>query len=242
VIGAVAVVVPARDEHELLPDCLDRLVDAADAVGAGIEPSDTGDGIAVTIAVAADRSSRSTLAVAEGYARRDPRIAVVPGRWDHAGQARRAGTAAATARLGVRSTPARTWLASTDADTSVPPSWLATQVRLAEEGWEAVAGIVRIAAADPVLQARFEASYPLPTDRPHPYVHGANLGVRLDAYLAVGGWPTTIATGEDQRLWDRLRGAGHRTLASTALRVTTSDRTEGRAPDGFAARLRELSA
>jgi glycosyltransferase involved in cell wall biosynthesis len=231
VIGGVAVVVPARDEQARLGRCLASIQRATDVL-----PRD----LRVVIVVAADSCADGTEAVAAAHATFDPRISVVSGTWGRAGAARRAGTAAALARLPT-ATVVALWLVSTDADSVVPPTWLHTHVTLAAAGWEAVAGVVRLGAdASPVLRARFRGTYHLPRDRPHRHVHGANLGVRADAYTAVGGWAAHLAVGEDQHLWDALRVVDHRVLATSDLWVTTSDRLQGRAPDGFAARLEEL--
>lgn len=64
--------------------------------------------------------------------------------------ARSAGAArAAGARYVLRWTgqldPADVWLATTDADTLVPPRWLRQQERYASQGWDAVAGTIRVA-------------------------------------------------------------------------------------------------
>lgn len=228
-IAGLAVVVPARDEAELLPACLDSLRRAADRVA---------DRVAVRIVVAADACTDATVPSVRRAAVDDPRLSVVVGRWHQAGRARRAGTARAVAQLGTAATT--TWLASTDADTQVPERWLVDHLAAAEAGWHALAGTVRLRTHDPHLAARFAAVYPLPEDRPHPHVHGANLGIRLDAYAAVGGWPVDGPTGEDQRLWDAVRRAGRPVWSSVALHVHTSDRRIARAPAGFAARLAEL--
>jgi len=75
----------------------------------------------------------------------------------------------------------------------------------------------------------------------HPHVHGANLGVRGDAYLALGGWPA-LPTGEDTELARRASSAGHLRIARTAaIPVVTSTRRAGRAPQGFSGYLRDLS-
>ena len=73
-------------------------------------------------------------------------------------------------------------------------------------------------------------------DGSHPHVHGANLGVRADAYLKAGGW-SHVETGEDHDLWSRLTEAGLRRLSSSAITVLTSGRRVGRAPNGFAEAL-----
>jgi glycosyltransferase involved in cell wall biosynthesis len=230
VIDAVAVVIPARDEQARLPGCLHSVAAAVAALPTDIE---------VVTVVAADSCTDTTVAVAASHADRDPRVRVLPGRWGTVGAARRAGVEVAEAHL--NAPPPRTWLAATDADTQVPEDWLTRHLELAAAGWHAVAGVVRLAGADPRLEARFLASYPVLPDEEHPYVHGANLGVRADAYAEVGGWPTRSPTGEDQKLWDAVRASGRPAVASPASVVATSARLRSRAPKGFAARLRELS-
>ena len=107
-------------------------------------------------------------------------------------------------------------------------------------GDQGVAGIVELEAestGDSRVLDMFKKSYVLSEDGTHTHIHGANLGVRADAYLAVGGW-RSLALAEDHCLWSRLRHAGYQ-LRSTALsRVTTSARLEGRAPGGFADTLK----
>ena len=73
----------------------------------------------------------------------------------------------------------------------------------------------------------------------HHHVYGANLAVRADAYLDVGGFPHAVH-GEDQALVDALEAAGHRLLRTTAVTVVTSGRLVGRATGGLADRLASL--
>lgn len=76
----------------------------------------------------------------------------------------------------------------------------------------------------------------------HPHVHGANLGIRGDAYLGLGGW-RPLATGEDTELAARAAQAGHPGITRTAsIPVVTSIRRAGRAPSGFSSYLRALGA
>ncbi|MEO5709728.1 MAG: hypothetical protein ABIQ59_07890 [Nocardioidaceae bacterium] len=73
----------------------------------------------------------------------------------------------------------------------------------------------------------------------HGHVHGANLAVRADAYLDVGGFPGAVH-GEDQALVDALVARGHRLLRTREISVVTSGRLVGRAQDGLADHLRRL--
>jgi hypothetical protein len=75
----------------------------------------------------------------------------------------------------------------------------------------------------------------------HEHVYGANLGVRADAYRAVGGFHS-LTSGEDRDLWSRLENAGYPLARPTSAPVRTSARTNGRASGGVAELLKRLSA
>jgi hypothetical protein len=131
------------------------------------------------------------------------------------------------------------WLANTDADCVVPSTWLRDQIDFAASGIEAVAGIISVDSFEehgPEVPALFHTTYSIHADGTHPHIHGANLGIRADRYLAVGGW-ADLKTAEDHDLWGRLRQTGGRLLSSAQLRVVTSGRRVGRAPSGFAGAL-----
>jgi cellulose synthase/poly-beta-1,6-N-acetylglucosamine synthase-like glycosyltransferase len=68
-------------------------------------------------------------------------------------------------------------------------------------------------------------------------VHGANLGIRADAYSDAGGW-NDLTVAEDHCLWSRVRNRGWLTIACVSSVVFTSGRLYGRAMDGFADTLR----
>ena len=82
----------------------------------------------------------------------------------------------------------------------------------------------------------YPLSYSIYSDGTHPHIHGANLGVRADRYVDVGGW-ANLKTGEDHDLWGRLKRTGVRLRSSAQLQVVTSGRRVGRAPNGFAGAL-----
>jgi hypothetical protein len=73
----------------------------------------------------------------------------------------------------------------------------------------------------------------------HPHVHGANLGVRADAYLAAGGF-AAHPTGEDHALWRAL--ADRPRIATRRIPVVTSARRRARAPSGFAGFLTAMAS
>lgn len=221
----LAVVVPAHDEEELLPALLDSLRVARNRLPAGV---------ACSIVVVADACTDGTVDVARSrLGRRD---VVVTCAERCVGSARRVGTAVAVSDAGRPGT----WLASTDADCVVPPTWLVDHLGFARAGVRAVAGVVALDDSDPVLTGRFRNKYRVAPDGTHDHVHGANLGMRSDAYLRAGGW-RSVATAEDHDLWDRLRADGP-VVHTNSLAVSTSARVVGRAPRGFADGLAELLA
>jgi hypothetical protein len=131
------------------------------------------------------------------------------------------------------------WLASTDADSEVPASWLTGMIRHARQGAHLVLGTVLPGAElSPGVRAAWLARHHLRDG--HPHVHGANFGIRGDAYLALGGW-LPQATGEDVGLAQRAVSASHLQIVRTAaIPVLTSARPAGRAGQGFSSYLGAL--
>jgi len=224
-IRAVGVIVPAHNEQDLLPACLAAVRRAARALR----------GTPVHLVVAADAcGDRTVLAARRGGA------SVVTISAENVGAARAAGVQEVLRRTG-HLDPADVWLATTDADTLVPPCWLRQQRRYASRGWDAVVGTVRVAdwsGYRPGTRSLFSRRYDGGTDR-HSHVHGANLGFRASAYLTAGGFPA-VPTAEDRALVSALTAAGARVLRTRALPVVTSARREARAPQGFSQHLAEL--
>ncbi|KIF78122.1 glycosyl transferase [Streptomyces sp. 150FB] len=226
-IDAIAVVVPAHNEEELLPAALRALKRAA--VGPGLGE------VRIATVVVADACSDRTAEIAMGAG-----ALVVPTLCRNPGAARAAGVAYALDLLG----GGRTWIASTDADSVVPPHWLSFQYARARQGWDAVVGTVRL---PPSLLAsrhslRYHAGRPASiTPWNHPHVHGANLGFSAGAYRDAGGF-RSLAVGEDRALVRALQRRGHRILRTDECPVLTSDRLQARAEGGFARDLVALSA
>lgn len=224
---SVAVVVPARDEERAVAASVRSIRRALEHAGVAQH----------RIVVVADRcqdrtASRATAAVG-------PAGQVVDCDEGNVGAARAAGVAAALA--GWDGEAQRCWLASTDADTVVPPDWIERQLRHASAGAHGVAGVVELLGAPSSLERRFRDRYLLDGVCEHPHVHGANLGLSAQWYRRVGGW-RPLCTGEDHDLWNRMRDHGARLVSDASLSVRTSARMSARAPEGFAADLRTLVA
>jgi hypothetical protein len=225
VIEAVGVAVPAHNEETLLPDCLLALRRAASRLS-----------VPVRVLVVADSCTDRTVAVARACG---VHVAGIGAR--NVGAARATGMTALL-RLMPRLDPAAVWLATTDADTVVPADWLRRQLGYADQGWDVVLGTVTVAdwsEHPPHVPAAFTARYES-GGRPHPHVHGANLGIRASAYLAAGGF-RPLRSAEDHALLAAATEAGCSVLQASDIAVQTSARRQARAPDGFSHLLRTLA-
>ncbi|QKE82862.1 glycosyltransferase [Arthrobacter sp. NEB 688] len=224
----VVVAVPARDEELVLDRCLGAIGRAVLDLGR------RRPGVTVEVVVALDRCRDGSALVAAAHP-----VRVVALDAGAVGVARhRAIVAGRRGALAVGAGPAATWLALTDADTEVPAHWLTEQLRLADAGHDLVVGTVEPRPAPvPGLVAAWRARHVLAEG--HPHVHGANLGVRADAYEEAGGFPPW-RTHEDVELVRRVRASGRPWVATDRTRVRTSARLVGRAPGGFAAHLAAL--
>lgn len=223
-VAHVAVVVPVRDEEELLGRCLASVLTARRVLR-------TVRACTVDVVVVLDDCRDASADVVARFGT----VRVLERSTGDVGAARRAGVRSALAVAPVP--PARTWLACTDADSQVGADWLVEHVRLADAGADVVVGTVHPDPAD-LTPAQWRAwrSTHVP-GRPNGHVHGANLGVRASAYVRAGGF-TPAREHEDVDLVARLRAGGARVVASDAVDVRTSGRPVGRTPGGYAGHLR----
>jgi glycosyltransferase involved in cell wall biosynthesis len=225
-IWHVAVLIPARNEEDLLPRCLESVAIAR----AMLPPGVTSDVIVIS-----DSSTDRTVELARALLGPDGLVLDT-----EAGCVGVARALAATVALRRHTGPLnRCWLANTDADCEVPATWLVDQLQIARRGHAAVAGIVDVHDFSehlPIVKERFRRTYQIGADGTHSHIHGANLGVRADRYLMAGGW-SPLTTGEDHDLWRRLPADDGSQLSDAKLRVITSGRRLGRAPLGFAGAL-----
>jgi hypothetical protein len=228
-LAYLAVVVPAHDEEDLITSCVESVLAAAAHPGLA--------GVAIELVVVADACRDRTAARA---AAAGAHVLVVTRR--NVGAARDAGMHWALDRASDLE-PEAVWLASTDADTTVPRHWLAAQRDWHRRGADAVAGTVTVddwTEHPPTTARRFaEHQRRIGLGPGHGHVHGANLGLTGAAYHAVGGMPGR-AQAEDEELWRRLAASGRRRVQAAGLEVVTSARRAARAPGGFSELLKRL--
>lgn len=230
-IRSVAIVIPARNEQQLIARCL-RSIDAAIAE---TRRALGDDGPHIITVVAVDSSTDDTEAIARSF----PGVSVLTLAARSVGSARRAGADLALDALDLytHGDPSRIWIANTDADSAVPPTWLLTQLTLAECGADVMIGTVRPDFAD--LTPRHVDAW-LATHTPGEakgHIHGANLGLRASLYQRAGRFQP-LDEHEDVDLVGRLRALDARIVPSAAAEVLTSGRQAGRTPGGYAGYLR----
>jgi glycosyltransferase involved in cell wall biosynthesis len=225
-IRHIAVLIPARDEQELLPRCLASVLQAQATL-----PADVTCDVVVVADCCTDRTLKIARSMLLGFG-----IACS----SSDGIVGKARARAAEIALTRYSGPLeQCWLANTDADCIVPEDWLTAQLDLARTGKHAVAGTVDVDnfSEHRIGVARlFYDTYIIHADGTHPHVHGANIGLRADVFVEAGGW-ASLSTAEDHDLWDRLTLAKCSKASVAKLKVITSGRRMGRAPQGFAGAL-----
>lgn len=210
----LGIVIPAHNEQDTIEAC----VQAARQAGSHARL----DGEPVEIIVVLDGCTDATGVIA---ARLGAITTSVRAR--NVGVARAIGAEALLAR-GAR------WLAFTDADTLVSPSWLTDQLSL---GVDAVCGTVGVEDWSPhgihadLLHRHFLQTYH--DCDGHRHIHGANLGVSALAYRRVGGF-RHLGCSEDVDFVRALEASGANIAWSAKPRVVTSARRESRARGGFA--------
>ncbi|GAA1995937.1 glycosyltransferase family 2 protein [Microbacterium pumilum] len=223
-IEAVIVVVPVHDEAALLDRCLTALKIAIDRL------SETGMLCIVRVVLDACADGSARIVGAHG-------LTALAVEENLVGAARALGIAAAWNEVDTLA-PDQVWIANTDGDSAVPPSWLTVQIAAAHAGADIFVGTVRpdFADLDPRHQRHWHATHT--PGVPNGHVHGASLGVRAGIYFEAGGFEAA-PEHEDVSLVDRCRRLGGEVVASDDAEVLTSGRTIGRTPGGYAGYLRE---
>ncbi|MET0700403.1 MAG: glycosyltransferase [Mycobacterium sp.] len=207
----IVVVVPAHNERDRLGVCLASVTAAAAHVSTPVR-----------VLVVLDGCSDGTEDVLTGAVQH---ISISA---RNVGAARAAGfiAAAPDADAGV-------WLATTDADSVVPEDWLSRQAAHHHALMQGFVGTVSVDWREhsPSTRLRYDRLYRV-REGQHGHVHGANLGVRADAYWQVGGF-RPLRVGEDVDLVDRLVATGTPLAWDADNAVLTSDRRNVRAAGGF---------
>jgi glycosyltransferase involved in cell wall biosynthesis len=227
----IGIVIPAHNEQLYLDDCLRAARVAAS------DPALHGESVLITVAL--DSCTDGSRAVVERHAAQCTggacSIAHVSVGARNVGVARAAGVEHAL-RAGAR------WLAFTDADTKVSPTWLADQLCL---NVDVVCGTVGVEDWTPhqndaeILRQHFDNHY---TDADgHHHIHGANMGVSAQAYRRAGGFKP-LSCSEDVALVEALERSGARFAWSAAPRVATSARCDAKARGGFGDTLLRYAA
>lgn len=245
------VVVPACDEQDRIGSCLRALAEQY-----GVERG------AFEVVLVLDHCHDETRAIALRAAALAPRLRliVLDSPFPGAGHARRAGMDFACDRL-LEAGLGQALVASTDADTRVAPDWLAMQLALAAAGARAIGGRIDLdldeaaELAPAVLRtrsanARARHAHVLAWDtrhagadddasvrdavacRDHHQFSGASLAVTAQTYREIGGLPVVDAL-EDEALQRLLEDNRIPIVRSDRVYVTTSARTNGRAPRGL---------
>ncbi|WP_165068553.1 glycosyltransferase [Marisediminicola senii] len=224
-IDELVVVVPVNDEEALLAECLDALRVATTAAAT------PGGPVVRIVAVLDNCVDRSAAIAAES-----PGVETVVVAHRNVGAARADGVAHAMRTSGARH-PSRLWIANTDADSRVPADWVTHQLELAASGTTVMLGSVTPDPRDltPFQYAAWRQRHDT-DDSGVARVHGANLGIRADAYLAAGGFPS-LPEHEDVLLAKRVDAAA--VVTAGCCHVVTSARTDGRTPGGYSAYVRE---
>ena len=234
-----SVVVPARDEEDLIRACLEAL-----AAQENIAPDE------YEVILVLDDCTDATEPRARQVSKEHPdfRLHFLYGPGKGAGHARRVGMEAACQRLIELGKPAGI-IASTDADTVVAPDWLSTQLAHAARGARAIGGRIELAEEESLQenvsswrreQGKFRHKALLTDDSrfsnnvlEHWQFSGASLALTAAVYEEIGGLEPLTAL-EDEYLERVLQQRGIPIERPLAVRVKTSARQNGRAERGLA--------
>lgn len=252
----VCVIVPVRNEAEILESTLQALANQVDLNGRRIDPN------CYEVIVFANNCTDESVAIAHRFARRHSTFVqhvverTLSAKEAYIGRVRQLLMNEAYCRLTKIGNP-RGIIASTDGDTQVSPTWVAATMHEIENGADAVGGRIVTherdrAQLDAYARACFlrEVGYryliaelesyldPEPHDPfPRHFQHyGASLAVTAEMYAKSGGLPP-VRTPEDVAFYRALLRTDARFRHSPLVRVTTSARQSGRAEVGLAKQL-----
>lgn len=257
----VCVIVPVRDEAELLESCLRALCDQVDHQGWRLNPN------RYEVIVLANNCSDHSAAIARQFAQQHPEFRLhvaertLTPTEAYIGRVRQLLMDEAERRL-TSLNRRRSIIASTDGDTRVAPNWITAIQAEIENGADVVGGQImtdRISLdqLDPQvrwrhwrslyyhhLKAKLEACIDAdPFDHwpRHQHHYGASLAVTVEMYKQAGGMPA-VRTPEDVAFCQALVRVNAQFRHSPRVRVTTSARAIGRTDIGFANQLAQWAA
>lgn len=251
------IIVPARDEADALPACLDALAAQADEEGCLLPRS------CFEILLLLNNCSDASSSVASQWQKMHDRTRLhitqrfLPSAQANAGTARRLLMDTAWHRLS-GSRKRLQAIVSTDSDTVVHPQWLSRNLRALREGADAVGGLIQL-PEDQLLHLPFPVQLAFERDRcyqrlvaeledlvdpqqgdpwPRHLDHfGASLACTREVYARAGGLPQ-LSSLEDVAFIDALRRIDARVRHDPSVQVFTSSRLSGRAQVGFSNQLR----
>ena len=259
----VCVIVPVRNEAQLLEACLSALANQVDLQGRAL------DFRRYEVILLANNCSDDSVAIAQRFSQLHPEFRlhiielVLPPVAAYIGRVRQLLMDEAyhrLASLGLANSGSKAGIiASTDGDTQVAPTWIAATLLEISRGVDAVGGRiiadpVSCEALDPQVKLRYLRgdryhqlvveleTYldPNPHDRwpRHAQHYGASLAVTAQMYASAGGMPA-VRTPEDVAFYRSLQRVGARFRHSPLVAVTTSARQTVRTEGGFAAQLNQ---
>jgi len=239
-IISAAVCIPVRNEQATLPSLLAAL--------AALDLPSVDLAVFFFLDSCTDGSERVLQSASGSFPHRMVLARGAPAADANAGRARRSAMALGLAHARSSSEGI---LLSTDADSQPRQDWVGAALHGLNLA-DVVAGrLVRTSAQRDPTQGRVEtyldrlhalrrAIDPVPWDSIGSHFSGgANLGFRLAAYEALGGFKP-LPSGEDAMLLDEASRAGLRVRREPGMVVETSSRRDGRAPGGLATTLSEL--
>jgi len=233
----ICVVVPARNEEELIGSCLRALAEQEQVSYEEYE-------ILLILDGCADGTETRARDLAASYPAL--RLYLLDGPGEGSGHARLVGMEIACDRLHAVGRP-HVLIPSADADTVVAPDWISAQLAAAERGAGAIGGRIELADDESVPKALLEwhltrgnsrhrklLSEPTPSGRmEHWQFSGASMALTAAIYREVGGLEPRNAL-EDEQLEEALRRHGVPIERLLSVRVVTSARLVGRAGQGLA--------
>src|SRR5918995_4852999 len=233
----ICVVVPARNEEELIGSCLRAL---AEQEGVSCEEYE----VLLVLDGCTDGTAARAKEVAASYPSLQLHLLDGPGKGS--GHARRVGMEAACDRLHAVGRP-HALISYTDADTVVAPDWIAAQLAAAERGARAIGGRIELADDGTMPEAllawhltRGASRYRMLLSEPEPsgttehwQFSGASMALTAAVCQKVGGLEPRYVL-EDEQLEHVLRRHGVPIERLLSVRVATSARLVGRAGRGLA--------